>query len=87
MGRAVSVGHEMRKEIVDIAKRYVERIDRAVRINRTSLIVELYRYQADRDFNRIDAIRDIQSAIDQEVWCEIVNRKEFRSDSADWIVA
>jgi hypothetical protein len=51
------------------------------------LIVELYRYQADRDFNRIDAIRDIQSAIDQEVWCEIVNRKEFRSDSADWIVA
>jgi hypothetical protein len=77
----------MRKEINEIAIGYVADIDRAVRVNRSSTIVELYRWQAERDRNRIEVIRDIQWAIDQAVWVEIVNRKDFRSDSANWVIA
>jgi hypothetical protein len=77
----------MRQEIKRIADQYVADIDRAVRVNKTSEIVELYRFQADRDRNRIEVIRDIQWAIDQEVWCEIVNRPTFRSDAAGWVIA
>ena len=77
----------MRKEIKEIAMKYVADIDRAVQVNRSSTIVELYRFQAQRDRNRLEVIRDIQWMIDQEVWCEIVNRADFRSDSAGWVLA
>jgi hypothetical protein len=77
----------MRKEIKAVADQYVADIDRAVRVNKTSTIVELYRFQADRNRNRIEVIRAVQCAIDQEVWCEIVNRPDFRSDAAGWVVA
>ena len=80
-------GDIMRKEINEIAMKYVADIDRAVQVNRSSNIVELYRWQAERDRNRIEVIRDIQWMIDQAVWVEIVNRADFRSDSAGWVIA
>ena len=73
--------------IKKLAKNHVDRIVRNARANRTSLIVELHRFERDRVRDRIEIIRDIQSAIDTAVWVEVVNMRDYRSDRADWVLA
>jgi hypothetical protein len=70
-----------------LAKNHADRIVSNARANRTSLIVELHRFERDRVRDRIEIIRDIQSAINTAVWIEVVNMRDYRSDRADWVLA
>jgi hypothetical protein len=75
------------ENIKKLAQCHIARIVQSAKENRTSLIIELYRFNRDRVRDRLEIIRDIQSQIDQEVWSEIVTMKNYRSDRADWILA
>jgi hypothetical protein len=75
------------ENIKKLAQYHIEKIVQSVQENRTSLIVELHRFNRDRIRERLEIIRDIQSQIDQEVWCEVVTMKNYRSDRAGWVLA
>jgi hypothetical protein len=75
------------ENIKKLAQCHIAKIVQSAEKNRTSLIVELHRFNRDRVRDRLEIIRDIQSQIDQEVWAEIVSLKNYRSDSADWVLA
>ena len=75
------------ENIKKLARYYIAKIIQSAEENRTSLIIELHRFNRDRVRDRLEIIRDIQSQIDQEVWCEIVTMKNYRSDRAGWVLA
>ena len=75
------------ENIKKLAQYHITKIIQSVQENRTSLIVELHRFNRDRVRERLEIIRDIQSQIDQEVWCEVVTMKNYRSDRAGWVLA
>jgi hypothetical protein len=72
--------------IQKLARAHVDQIVRSVKENKSSLIVELHRFDRDRVRNRIECIKDLQRAIDQEVWCQVMELRDYRSDRADWVL-
>jgi hypothetical protein len=75
------------ENIKKLARYHIAKIVQSVQENRTSLIVELHRFNRDRVRERIECIKDLQREIDQEVWCEVVTMKNYRSDRAGWVLA
>lgn len=73
--------------ITDIVKRYADRIREQARVNKTGLIVELYRWNNDRVYNRPHGGLRLYDQVTQGVFVEIVNDPAFRSDRADWVIA
>lgn len=73
-------------ELQRIADKIADRIRAAARLNRTSLIVELYRFDRMRRGSRPYACAESFDQINQAVWVNIVNDPQFRSDRAGWVL-
>lgn len=77
---------DSRSELQRIAKKIADGIRAAARLNRTGLIVELYRFDRMRRNSRPSAWGECHDQVTQAVWVEIVNDPQFRSDRADWVL-